>query len=237
MFKNISISKKIHIPVVLSIVIGLLIAVIVLIRSMDNINKNVKTTQKNSMELILNLKYEKKFAIGLTNAINLSFNKSIINGLKENNRTIIINDLKDLSKAFRENSTFKNIKIHVHTADVHSFIRLWNLKKYGDDLSSFRETINEVKRIKKALKSFEIGRAGLVLRGIAPIIDNKKYLGSVEFIQGLNSVSRTLEKQGLHYITVMDEKYLDIATKLKTAKTLFSHYKLVTKKGAIMSIL
>ena len=231
---NLSIAKKVHIPLVLAIGIGLVVVVAILIKSMHQVEAEVKATQEKSMNFVLDMKLETKEQIGLTNAINLSFNKYIIDALSQNDRKIAIEGLKDLSRVFKENTKYKNIKIHIHTADIHSFIRLWNLKKYGDDLSSFRHTINYVAKTKKPLGAFEVGRAGLVVRGLAPVFDEggKRYLGSVEFIQGLNSISRTLKSQGISYITVMDSKYLDIATKLKSAITLFGHYKLVTKKGA-----
>ncbi len=232
MFKNLSIAKKIHIPLLLSIVLGLAIVLFVSADSIRNMEQEVKASQKKSMDFILNMKLDTKGEIGLTNAINLSFNKYIIDALREHDRKIAIEGLKELADSFKKNTKYKNIKIHIHTADVHSFVRLWKLDKYGDDLSSFRETINEVRRTKRPLKAFEVGRAGLVIRGLAPVMDKEgNYLGSVEFIQGLNSITRSLKPDGMYYVTVMDEKYLNIATKLKNAPTIAGKFKLVTKKG------
>lgn len=232
--RNLSISKKVHIPLLVAILFGLVVVAVVLVKSMHEVEQEVKQAQEKSMSFVLDMQLDTKEQIGLTNAINLSFNKYIIDALQNDDRSIAIEGLKGLSKVFKENTNYKNIKIHIHTADIHSFIRLWNLKKYGDDLSSFRHTIKHVAKTKKPLKAFEVGRAGLVVRGLAPVFDEEgtRYLGSVEFIQGLNSISRTLKSQGMFYITIMDSKYLDIATKLKNAPTLFGHYKLVTKKGA-----
>lgn len=233
MLKNLSIAQKIYIPLITLVVIGATVVVYLLYGSIHDVETEVKASQKKSMGFVLQMKLDTKSQVGLTNAINLSFNKYIIDALEENNRSIAIEGLKELSSEFRKNTKFKNIKVHIHTADVHSFVRLWKLNKYGDDLRSFRHTINYVAKNKKPLSAFEVGRAGLVIRGLAPVFgENRKYLGSVEFIQGLNSISRSLKSQGMFYITVMDDKYLDIATKLKNAPTLFEHYKLVTKKGA-----
>ncbi len=65
---------------------------------------------------------------------------------------------------------FQNIKIHVHDRDIRSFVRIWNLDKYGDDLKAFRHTIVSVKQTKKPVVAVEIGRVGLVLRGIPPTL-------------------------------------------------------------------
>ncbi|WP_456449033.1 methyl-accepting chemotaxis protein, partial [Hydrogenimonas sp.] len=145
---------------------------------------------------------------------------------------LAIRGLSKIDDEFKQYTDFKNIKIHVHTADLHSFVRLWKPEKYGDDLSGFRKTIVAVKERKAPLAAIEIGRAGLVLRGVAPVLEDGRYLGSVEFIQELNSISKTAKKDGIDIVTVMDRKFSDIATFLKTRETLMGRYAVVTKKGA-----
>jgi len=230
-FKNLSVGKKLHLPLIGSIVIGLLIIIGVSINSLHKIKKSVLQEQKDSMSYVVGLKWNKKLDLAETDAILLAKNETVIKSLEENDRNIAINGLGGLSAYFKKYTPFHNIKVHIHTADVHSFVRLWNLKKYGDDLSSFRNTINYVAKTRKPLKAFEVGRAGLVIRGIAPVIDNNKYLGSVEYIMGLNSITKSLKKEDIHYITIMDNKYLNIATKLQNTPTVLGHYKVATKKG------
>ena len=232
MFQNFSVSKKIYIPIIGSILVGLVVVIVSSYLSMQKVKEKVFQSQKKDMTHIFKLKLDGKKKICMTNAINLSYNKYVIDALAKNDRNIAINGLKNLSKVFKEYTFFRRIKIHIHTANVHSLVRLWNLKKYGDDLSGFRETINYVAKTHKPLKAFEIGKAGLLLRGIAPVMKNGEYLGSVEFIQGLNSISRTLQKHNIYYITVMDKKYLNIAKGLVNAPTLLGNFKLATKKGA-----
>lgn len=72
-----------------------------------------------------------------------------------------------------------DFRVHFHRAPAISFYRSWNDRR-GDDLSSFRQTIMEVARTRRPVKGVELGRGGLVIRGIAPIINNGTYLGSVE---------------------------------------------------------
>ena len=91
-------------------------------------------------------------------------------------------------RVYYESTDYKNIKIHIHTKDVKSYLRHWNPQKFGDDLTSFRHTINKVKETKKPLEAIEVGVAGMVIRGLSPVIKDGEYLGSVEFIQGFNSI-------------------------------------------------
>lgn len=71
-------------------------------------------------------------------------------------------------------------QIHFHTPDVKSFLRTSNLQKYGDDLSSFRSDILEVKRTQKGVFATSIGVAGPQIRYVALVIYNGEYIGSVE---------------------------------------------------------
>ncbi len=68
-----------------------------------------------------------------------------------------------------------------HLAPATSLLRLHNPEKHGDDLSSFRKTVVEANRTRKSVIGLEKGRAGYGIRGVVPIIDNGKLLGSVEF--------------------------------------------------------
>lgn len=227
--KSLSISKKIHIPLVMSMLIGTIIIIANYFSSSAELERNVYDKEVKSLKSFLADAMESKRNIGITNAINISQNHSVIQALLENNRTIAMNGLKTFSDIFKKNTEYKNIKVHIHDANVHSFLRAWKPEKHGDDLSSFRETINTVKAKKEPIIAIELGRAGLVLRGLAPIIEDGKYLGSVEFMQGLNSIVR-MAKENYDYdvAIVMKNEFLPIATALKDGKKI-SNYTLAVK--------
>ncbi|WP_300361881.1 methyl-accepting chemotaxis protein [Hydrogenimonas sp.] len=232
MFKNLKIGQKIYIPLILSIVVATVIIAVNSFDSIEHIKEDVFAKERRALSTYFSQKYEAKRQIGLTNAINIANNLYVIRALRDGNRSLAIRGLSKIDNEFKQYTDFKNIKIHVHTADLHSFVRLWKPEKYGDDLSGFRKTIVAVKERKAPLAAIEIGRAGLVLRGVAPVLEDGRYLGSVEFIQGLNSISKTAKKDGIDIVTVMDRKFSDIATFLKTRETLMGRYAVVTKKGA-----
>lgn len=68
-----------------------------------------------------------------------------------------------------------------HTPPATSFLRLHKPEKFGDDLSSFRQTVVETNRLKKNIMGLERGVAGLGVRGISPVFFNEQHVGSVEF--------------------------------------------------------
>ncbi len=68
-----------------------------------------------------------------------------------------------------------------HKAPAISFLRAHKPKKFGDDLSSFRKTILAANKDLKPIQGLEKGVAGLGIRGLVPVFQDNKHIGSVEF--------------------------------------------------------
>lgn len=189
-----------------------------------------KTYTKLAEKLISDLKSEEVLIenIGVTNALLIADNNRIRQALAENNRDIAINELKVTSTKFNKSTKIKDLKIHIHTSDVRSFVRNWKLDKFGDDLSGFRKTIVNVKETLQPVFSFEVGRIGLTLRSIVPILQGDEYLGSLEFIQSFDNVPKKFAKKGKDHLLLMNDSLVYIATDLKDAPSV-DHYKLGSK--------
>jgi methyl-accepting chemotaxis protein len=230
---KLSISQKVHIPLIASILIGFLIVLVNYIYSVDKMEKDIYLTQQKNLTVTFDEALNVKRHIGLTNAINISKNYSVVKALQENNRSIAIEGLNSISQEFKAYTNYKNIKIHIHDANVHSFLRAWKPQKFGDDLSGFRKTVLSVKETKKPLVAIELGRAGLVLRGLSPVVEAGQYLGSVEFMQGLNSIVKSMKKiNNLELVILMKDQYLSTATSLSNAPQL-QNYRLAVKEKII----
>ena len=137
-----------------------------------------------------------------------------------------------MTQSIKDSSDYKNVQIHVHTADIKSFIRSWN-DKSGDDLSSFRHMIHTVKNDKKAVYGIEVGKTGLAIRGIAPIFndENKEYIGSVEFIQSFESIVKSMKAQmDASVLIAMDTSLLEIANGLKEAPRILNNKFVLAQK-------
>jgi methyl-accepting chemotaxis protein len=68
-----------------------------------------------------------------------------------------------------------------HVAPATSFLRVHQPAKFGDDLSGFRKTVLAANQEHKVVVGLEGGVAGLGIRGVVPIVQAGKQLGSVEF--------------------------------------------------------
>jgi len=225
-----SISRKIHIPLLIAILLGFMVVVVNYVFSMSEMKDGVYKQESSSLRADYLEAIKTKESVGLTNAINISKNHSVVTALKSKDRDIAISGLGSISREFKDYTNYKNIKIHIHDADVHSFLRAWKPQKYGDDLSSFRNTIVSVKNTKKPLLAIELGRAGLILRGVAPVMEDGVYLGSVEFMQGLNSIVKRAKKvKNYEMVILMDNKYLSTAKSLAKAPKV-GNYTLAVKE-------
>ncbi|MGY0571772.1 cache domain-containing protein [Bradyrhizobium sp. RDM12] len=68
-----------------------------------------------------------------------------------------------------------------HTPPATSFLRVHQPANFGDDLSTFRKTVVDANQEHKVVVGLEGGVAGLGIRGVVPIAQAGKHLGSVEF--------------------------------------------------------
>ncbi len=212
-----SISTKIYIPLIFSIVIGLIIIIVVSFQGLSDIEKNVYKSEAKSLKIFTEKSIKSKSSVVMTNVLNIAENKIFKEALETNNRSIALVQGRKIVDSLRKNTIFNNVKIHLHTSDAKSFLRVWKPNKNGDDLSSFRHTINYVIKNKKPLSAVEIGRVGLTFRGLSPVFSEKhEYLGSIEFMMNFESnIDEIIETLNAHAVILMDQKYLNIATRLK----------------------
>mgnify|MGYP005832488443 CR=1 FL=1 len=73
---------------------------------------------------------------------------------------------------------------HFHTPPAISFLRLHQPDRYGDDLSNHRATVVYANAERRPVSGLEVGRGGLGVRGVVPVVYQGRHIGTLEF--GLN---------------------------------------------------
>ena len=68
-----------------------------------------------------------------------------------------------------------------HLSPAISFLRVNQPEKYGDDLSSFRQTVVQANATHKPVLGLERGVTGLGIRGVVPVAQAGRHIGTVEF--------------------------------------------------------
>ncbi|WP_368030029.1 methyl-accepting chemotaxis protein [Arcobacter sp. s6] len=203
--KSMSIARKFTTVTVLVTIVMLIIGYFILNIYKNKLTQEVYTDVKTELKRISTINIDGKLDVGISNAVSISNDSSIKESLSSNNRQLAIDALGTLSENMKKSTPFNNIEIHIHTKDSHSFLRSWKTDKFGDDLSPFRASVVKVNSTKEAVNTFEVGKAGLSIRSVVPIFDNKNnHVGSLEFMQGINSVAKEFDKNGNGFLLLMD---------------------------------
>jgi len=164
---------------------------------------------KNQKEIIYNSETQnsKKMSDIVNNSIAKEAQKAelgarIIAQNMETNQYFKMRDRKRLSQYYSEffnelKSNYGIVQFQYHLISGESFLRLHNLEKYGDDLSSFRNTVMKCNESKISVRGVEKGKAGYGIRGVVPVIYQGEHLGSVEL--GLNIQKKWTETMKSRY--------------------------------------
>jgi len=203
--KSMSIIKKFTTVTIFVTIAMLIIGYLLLNNFKNQLTQEVYAEVKLELKRISMMGIESKLDVGISNAISISNDSSLKEALSQRNRELAIKSLASLTDNMKKSTPFKNIEVHIHTKDNHSFLRSWQIEKFGDNLSSFRASVVKVNSTKEAVNTFEVGKAGLSIRSVVPIFDNQNnHVGSLEFMQGINSVAKDFDKNGDAFLLLMD---------------------------------
>ncbi|OBQ46635.1 methyl-accepting chemotaxis protein [Halodesulfovibrio spirochaetisodalis] len=129
-------------------------------------------------------------------------------------------------KSYKAN-TGQKLKLHFHLPNGRSLVRLWRKKQtkvngkwidISDDISSFRQTVLDVNGSGAPVRGIELGRGGFVMRGLVPVKDeNGKTIGSAEVLKNFASVFNIAKQKNIPMMLFMDQKYLNITTRLNNS--------------------
>lgn len=137
-------------------------------------------------------------------------------------RDILRHRLASILEAYEKESGEK-IQLHYHLPNGRSLVRLWRDKQtkvdgkwvdISDDLSSFRPTVMDVLKTGKSVKGIELGSGGLALRGVVPIKNNGKIIGSVEVLKNFETLLSSISKND-DIALFVDSANIKIATSLQ----------------------
>ncbi len=203
-----SISRKVGISIISISFIALITGFLILNWYANKSEKAVFSNISASLATTVEQKLNSKKAVGISNAVSIANDGRIKKALRTNDRKWAITTLSFIGEKMKKSTPFKNIKVHVHTKDNKSFVRSWKIDKFGDDLSSFRDSVVKVNQTQTAVNTFEVGNAGLSLRSVACVTDDDgTHLGSLEFMQGLNSVAKSFNASKDAFLLLMDDKF------------------------------
>ncbi len=141
---------------------------------------------------------------------------------------------KQLKKYFQDNiegisrsHSSQIFRLHFHTKNIHSLARIWRknwqtfvgdeMVDIADDISNFRNTIKQVRATGESVTGIELGKEGLVVRGVCPVLNaDNEYMGSVEYLWPLSEVTQRMDaNEYINHALYIPQKLLDIAERLR----------------------
>jgi diguanylate cyclase (GGDEF)-like protein len=102
-------------------------------------------------------------------------------------------------------------QLHFHLPGTISFLRFHRPNKYGDDLTSIRESINIVNRTHEHANGFEEGRIFNGFRHVEPIMEDGKFYGTVEFSYSFHTIVENLSMvyNNNHYYFILKKRVVN----------------------------
>jgi methyl-accepting chemotaxis protein len=141
----------------------------------------------------------------------LQRNEAVIQAFAERDRERLAELTADLYRQ-RLAPDYGIQQFHFHTPDSRSFFRAHKPGKHGDDLSEFRKTVNHANGERERVQGLEVGRAGLGLRLVAPIANNGRHVGSVEFGSSARAILETAAEQtGVAFAVGIEQSVFEAA--------------------------
>jgi len=167
--------------------------------------------------------YEKelrlKEQVGEVSAVSIASSKALAAALNGGHRSEAVEILKDVAAAYKEGTDYKNIRIHLSDAEGRSYYRSWEPERFGDALG-VRSDLREVRKKMKPVKNIVADSKGIGLSSIAPVVYEGRYLGAVDFLQGLNSIQKHLKKNGVDFLFLVEKKRINASGRVAVGEYL-----------------
>lgn len=152
---------------------------------------------------LLDEQIKKKFDVG--QAINLSYasNSQLKKAIAFEDRTFLIQELKHTQQNFSIWTRFKEIGIHIITADGRSLLRTYDIPSYNQDLTR-HNLIQKVIKTRKNVSGIDIGGASTNYRliDIIPVFANddpEEIIGFISVSQGFESIMNAMNEAGFQF--------------------------------------
>ena len=174
---NLSLRNLLLTSIGISMVLIIIVLSIYIFNNMAYELRDQEVERLNAISKTVDNKLDDLLAEGKV-AVNLvAKNKAVQSAFADRDRILLREMLLDSYQDISADMA----QFQFHLPDSTSFLRLHNPDKYGDDLSSFRFTVNQANENQELVTGIEEGRGGYGLRVVSPVEYEGDHLGTVEF--------------------------------------------------------
>lgn len=181
-FKRAKISLKILAPIILLVIVIIGVLIFIGDRSQGKLLENTEREHLQSLGLSFTDRIAAQGQTAVALATNIAEMPAVQQAFAEQDREALIALLHESYLA--SDAAFGIPQSQFHLPPATSFLRLHNLEKYGDDLSSFRNTVLAANAQLRPISGLEKGKGGIGIRGVVPVFYKGEHVGSFEM--GMN---------------------------------------------------
>ncbi len=194
MFKNAKLSHKVHIPMILAMVLGILAVIIYSYGTLKEVEESVFQSIEVQQEQFWQQSLEEHQIFVKSGALYMADSEVVKQGLLTGNQAEVIKHLQKVQHDQRAHTHFKDFNLYIYTNNVE-------LKAQD----------------KKVTTNFRVKPEGLVVSSIVPIDYEGDNIGSIEATVGLNEFVEDAESMHYEVAVLLNRQYLSVATGLKNS--------------------
>ncbi|EJF06963.1 PAS domain S-box/diguanylate cyclase (GGDEF) domain-containing protein [Thiovulum sp. ES] len=201
--------RKINIYFIISLTYFIFISTLVYFFYIDEETNKKEITNQELMKSSLEFKsvledFEHTIISELT--IKIIQENSLVDFLKSADHAKNESELKSIRQDLKENflDIFNNLKqsgidvLHFHLPNSKSLLRMHNPKDFGDDLSSFRKSVNMAQESRNYIYGYEVGIFNGAFRNVIPFFEKGKLIGSAEVSFSEKEIMNKLKQSSMH---------------------------------------
>ncbi|GAB0149463.1 hypothetical protein McPS_22030 [Marichromatium sp. PS1] len=197
MFRSLSLKKRLLLIIALSGTLFLVIGFGSLQWVKQRLTEGVVAERAETLRLVLDERLHAKDNFGIGTTVALAQSPSIISIFTDS--TAGGDELTRISALYRATTNYRGLRFQLRDPQGRLIVRSWN--PHGmDPASAPQRPLVE----RKPHAEFEVGELGVNIHAFAPVFDDERYLGSLEMIQGVGSVSRNFQADALQYVLLID---------------------------------
>lgn len=230
--KTLTIYKKFMIALLPSFLLFFLILSYFAVSQTQSIEETVN--QKSARQLQKDISQLLAFKMEAIKNIVLAIadNGSVLQNMYDENRDALFEEISRFRKSLNSQSSFKDPLIQIVDPMSTSYVKSWDKKAYGADVSD-RESVKFVAEKQKVFIGNEVTRGGLMIVSTAPLIlpsedadEEPEFLGSVDFILRYNALvfKQKDPKDSRELLVLVNKKELSKARYIKNPKTVQNYY-------------
>ena len=168
-------------------------------------------------------------------SILLAQNESVQMCLLGQNRDECVKNIENLTKTLGAASMYNNIKLHLYDKDLKSYVRSWDLNRYGDMIASGRFLVQESRRQNKPMVGIEAWYAGVHIRAVSNVMHEGKNIGSIEVLLNYDSLGNFYKTQGIDLFVLLSKDKMP-AHKSAPSDQILSDYYIENLSSANLNI-